>query len=124
MRDPALGRALKEIDHLKAELAYLRSEFGLDLMAPAKFGFTPQEGRVFCALYKRERCTRGALLAAMRHNLRDEPTNGAISVCLFKVRRKAARFGMQIATVWGQGYAMPPASKAIARQAFEEAANV
>lgn len=65
-----------------------------------------------------------ALLAAGDPDaqLGEEPDAKIVDVFICKARKKIAPFGIQIETLWGQGYRLPPASKAAAMALFEKGA--
>lgn len=102
---------------LRARISQLEAVlFGGRFVPPVELRLTGSEAAVVAALYSREHCTKDAIMAALYRNLaKDEAEIKIVDVFICKVRKKLKPFGIEITTIWGQGYAMPAASKAIMR---------
>lgn len=84
-------------------------------LAPIEWRLTLSEARIFGALYQRASCTKAQLLATnCEPGVEDEPEIKIVDVFVCKLRKKLKPYGIEIETLWGQGYRMTPESKAIA----------
>lgn len=79
-----------------------------DTVVPIEWGLTASEARVFSHLTTRDVATKSSIMAALYSDRPDEgdvePKIVDVFVC--KMRRKIAKFGVEILTVWGQGYTL------------------
>lgn len=79
-----------------------------DVIVPIEWSLTSSEARVFSHLTTRDVATKASIMAALYSDKIDgedvEPKIVDVFVC--KLRRKVAKFGVEIATVWGQGYSL------------------
>lgn len=75
---------------------------------PVEWMLSPKEARLFAHLTTREMVTKQNLMDAIYFDLHtdDEPTIKIIDVFICKVRKKLKPFGIEIETVWGQGYSL------------------
>lgn len=72
---------------------------------PVEFGLTGSEARVFAHLASRDIATKQSLMMALYSDRADiEPEPKIVDVFVCKMRKKLARYGVTIETVWGQGY--------------------
>jgi two-component system, cell cycle response regulator CtrA len=71
---------------------------------PLEFGLTGAEARVFAHLASRDFATKQSLMLALYGDRPEEPEIKIVDVFVCKLRKKIARFGVSIETVWGQGY--------------------
>ncbi|RVE90101.1 helix-turn-helix domain-containing protein [Sinorhizobium meliloti] len=72
---------------------------------PIEFGLTGSEARVFAHLATRDMATKQSVMLALYSDRADvEPETKIVDVFVCKMRKKLARFGVTIETVWGQGY--------------------
>lgn len=115
--DARLEALEAENQRLRDELDMLRTTFGCEPSVwPAEWCLTGKEGRIVGALMARETCTKVQLMAALyQPGVDDEPEIKIIDVFVCKVRKKLRPFGINIETVWGVGYRMTPAAKAVAK---------
>lgn len=68
---------------------------------------TSSEARVFAHLTTRDHATKQSIMLAMYSDRIDvEPEIKIVDVFICKMRRKLKPFGIEIATIWGQGYAL------------------
>lgn len=84
---------------------------------PVEWCLTAAECRVFSHLTTREMATKASIMAALYSDRPDddiEPKIVDVFVC--KMRKKLKLFGVEIATVWGQGYALIDRQHYSARQ--------
>jgi hypothetical protein len=76
---------------------------------PIEWGLTGSEARVFGCLLERENASKDAIMATLyRDDGRDEAEIKIVDVFICKIRKKVRPFGIEITTLWGAGYAMPP----------------
>ncbi|HBJ84597.1 MAG TPA: heavy metal resistance protein CzcR [Verrucomicrobiales bacterium] len=110
-----LDQALERIEQLEAEL-------GLAYPVPLVFGLTGQQTCIFGVLMARPFASNAALMLA----LYSDKTNGdaaepdIIKVHICKMRQKLKPFGVEIETMWGQGYRISDEHKAIVRAMLAE----
>lgn len=119
------------IEALEAELFRLREmvanyeiALGADFEPHVALGLTVLEARLVGLLVKKGQATKDQIMHAC-YGLRgdaDMPQAKIIDVFVCKARRKLKRFGIEVTTVWGQGYAMPDESRARCRELCGSAA--
>jgi two-component system cell cycle response regulator CtrA len=81
---------------------------------PREFQITPSEAQVLRALMLSGMTTKDHLMHVLYGARQgDPPRTEVLNVYVCKLRSKLLKFGISIDTVWGRGYAMSPASKAI-----------
>lgn len=98
---------------LRERVAELERVLGITLDAPLEWGLTGQESRVMGALIARPLVTKDVAMAALYRDFgRDEPEPKIIDVFICKIRKKVRPFGIEIETVWGQGYRIPADQRA------------
>lgn len=75
---------------------------------PLEWGLSQREACIFAHLTARDLVTRDSIFAALYSHLPidDEPEAKIVDVYLCKIRKKLTKFGIQIHTVWGQGFAL------------------
>lgn len=75
------------------------------LQPPLEWRLTASEARVFAHLASRDVCRKEGILAALYADRIDEaPEPKIVDVFVCKLRKKVKPFGVEIETVWGQGY--------------------
>ena len=113
-----------ENDELRERVRQLEELcFGTTALMPAELELTGSESRLLAHLLAAPHATKDSLLAAIYSARPDDPPEiKIIDVFVCKVRKKIRPFGLDIQTVWGQGYLMPPASKAKLRTMMGESA--
>jgi two-component system cell cycle response regulator CtrA len=75
---------------------------------PVEWGLTTSEARMFAHLTTKPHCSKDSLMAAL-YGLKpddDEPEVKIVDVFVCKMRRKLKPFGVEIITIWGQGYSL------------------
>lgn len=99
------GRLLARIDVLERALAECEP-------LPLEWGLTPSEAAVFGVLVNRSMATKESVSAALYRDLgRDEPDPKIVDVFICKIRKKVAPYGIDIHTVWGQGYRLDQSAR-------------
>lgn len=113
-----------ENQRLRDRVAQLEEVVGFTIDLPIFLGLTTHEARLFGALMKRPVWTKEQLLFALYSGRHDDeqPEIKIIDVYVCKARKKLARFGIQIETLWGQGYRLSPEMKAKAMALIDERA--
>lgn len=107
----------EQLENTRYENVVLR---GLDQMLPTMTAFglrSHVQARIAFLLSKRAEMTKEALHFAIY----DDATrsDNLISVHVSKLRVHLKKFGIEIRTLWGVGYAMPPESRARFKQILE-----
>lgn len=107
-------------ERLAERVAQLEAALGLGFLAPLGWRLTRDQHRIFGVLMAREMATKDAIMAALyRDTGRDEAEIKIVDVQVCKLRPKLKPFGIEIETVWGQGYRISPAGKARVRQLMD-----
>lgn len=107
---------------LRERIAFLEAILIDCVRLPVEWGLTQQETRVFGTLVNREVATKDAVMAALysdRAGAEGEVEPKIVDVFVCKIRKKLKPFGIEIRTVWGQGYAL----KADIRSAYRHASK-
>ena len=119
--------ALGEVKALTEEVQRLRSmlaKLSETPDAPPRFRLTKHEAAIFSVLMAANGSkTQEQLLAgayADSFGTDDEPEIKIIDVFVCKLRKKLKPHGVFIETLWGQGYVVPPESKAAVRRMHQE----
>ena len=108
----------EELDIARETIRQLRESGGFLMVAPLCLRLAPSEAAIFGALMKKEGVTKTGLMTALYADPGSDetPDEKIIDVFVCKLRKKVAPFGIAINTYWGNGYGMPPESKAVVRQ--------
>lgn len=110
MDEIARAKALEaENDRLTQRVDQLEALIGISgVVLPMEWRLTASEARVMGVLLKRELATKDAIMAALyRADARDEAEMKIVDVFICRIRKKLKPFGVEIITVWGQGYSFP-----------------
>lgn len=110
---------------LRERIAFLEAILVDCVRLPVEWGLTQQETRVFGTLVNREVATKDAVMAALysdRAGAEGEVEPKIVDVFICKIRKKLKPFGIEIRTVWGQGYALKPDIRSVYRHAPKAAA--
>lgn len=105
---------------LRERIAFLEAILIDCVRLPVEWGLTQQETRVFGTLVNREVATKDAVMAALysdRAGAEGEVEPKIVDVFVCKIRKKLKPFGIEIRTVWGQGYALKPDIRSVYRTA-------
>lgn len=78
------------------------------VVIPLEWGLSQREACIFAHLTTRDLVTRDSIFAALYSHLPidDEPAAKIVDVFLCAIRKKLSRFGVQIHTVRGRGFAL------------------
>ncbi|KRR25939.1 winged helix-turn-helix domain-containing protein [Bradyrhizobium retamae] len=121
LRDDLIAKLEAENDELRARCRALEEVLGFTFEAPPQFGFTRNETVIFGLLLKQKLVMRTSMMDALYLHKQDEAQIKIVDVWVCKMRRKLRPYGIAIQTQWGQGYFLPPASKAIAQGLLDDA---
>lgn len=113
LRDDYVQALERQIDELQHRIRVLEEITGAALDAPLEFGLTRNEACILGLLTKNELVRRSSVMEALYMHKQDEAEIKIVDVFVCHLRRKVKPFGIVIDTVWGHGYSMPGASKAI-----------
>lgn len=102
-----------KIDDLRAELRDLRAAMACDLLPPASLHLTSAETRALTALFQRRRVSKESLADVVVKNLDAcmDPDN-VLKTIICRLRSKLRPLGIEIATIWNQGYELQPVNLA------------
>jgi len=111
-----LEQELAVKDELIAQLQETLSGANVDDHA-LYFDLTPQEAICLGVLLKNKAPRRSAFMTSLYSARSDDEVDvKIIDVFICKMRKKLKPFGIEIKTHWGDGYEIPEASKARARE--------
>lgn len=106
------------VDELEEENRQLKDQL-LDVTwePPLEIGLTGKEAALIAILMKQKGVvSKESLLGTMYQLMTDDPPElKIIDVFVCKARKKLRPYGLEIATVWGRGYELPEATKALLR---------
>ena len=107
----------EENDELREKVRQLEEIIGFHFRAPIAFGLNRNEEMVLGILTKRDRLTKDQIMTALYSDRPNSPPEiQIVGVYICRLRKKLRKFGIEITTIWGIGYALTPASKAIIKQ--------
>lgn len=121
IRDDYVLKLEDENDYLRRRVRELEQKIGFFFECPPQFGLTRQEAVVFGLLLKNPLVTKEFAVSAMYLHKQDEAEAKIVDVLVCKARKKLKVWDVKIETVWGQGYRLPPESRAIAERLLAEA---
>ena len=103
----------RENETLRERIAQLEAQLrGGDRYVPVEWGLTRSEATMVLALSTRQQCSKDMLMQALYSGGVDEGAKPKIvDVFICKIRKKLKPFGVDIATIWGLGYALDPATR-------------
>lgn len=107
-----------EVFRLRELVANYEIALGAEFEPHVALGLTELEARIVGLLVKKGSATREQIFHVL-YGLRNEidvPEMKIVDVFVCKGRQKLKRFGIEIKTVWGQGYAMDEDSRAKCRE--------
>lgn len=96
---------------LREEVLALRKAPVADVHLPVELRLTPAEQTVVGHLLAREVGTKQSILDALYFNDIDAAEAKIVDVFVCKARKKLRPFAIEIETLWGVGYRLPPDSK-------------
>ena len=101
-----MERLQDQVDSLTEEVAFLRRSLGMEAQPPAQWKLTNQEGRVWGRLLLGRVVTHEALMDVL-YDIAEAPDLNIVRVLVHRVRRKIARYGLEIETRHSVGYYLP-----------------
>lgn len=105
--DDLVAAQQREIETLRERIRQLEQELCPPRPTPVEWGLTGQEAAVYNHLASRPQASKRSIMQALYSDRAgDEPAEKIIDVFVCKMRRKLKPFGVEIRTVWGQGYAL------------------
>ena len=97
---------------LEERVAALEAALLTNWCAPLEWRLTPSEERVMGVLVGRERASKEAIMAALYlDRSADAAEPKIVDVYICKIRRKVRPFGVEIVTLWGEGFALADRQK-------------
>jgi two-component system cell cycle response regulator CtrA len=103
----------RENETLRERVRQLELALYAGAQVPVDWGLTLQESIVVGALLRTEMATKERLMTALYGGRIDDGGEiKIIDVFVCKARKKLRAFGVEIETVWGQGYRMSAAARA------------
>lgn len=121
LRDDLIAKLEAENDQLRDRVRELEAMVGISFETPPQFGFTQKESVIFGLLLKQNLVRRTGMMDALYLHNQDEADIKIVDVFVCKIRKKLRAYGIEIRTQWGEGFYMPPASKAIAQGLLDQA---
>lgn len=113
-----------ENERLSDRILVLEELLGMGIEWPLFLGLTGKEGKMLGALMRREMQSKDSLwMALYGTRVDDGPEIKIIDVFVCKIRKKLARFGITIDTIWGQGYRLPPGMREKIKAAVNDQAG-
>jgi two-component system cell cycle response regulator CtrA len=105
-----------QVEDLQYRIDDLEFAIGSRLDAPICFQLTKREAQMLGVMMTHhDVVTKEMFLTAMYGGM-DEPNLKIIDVFICKLRKKLARFGIEISTMWGRGYYLTKEMKAKIRK--------
>lgn len=94
-----------QIELLEGRVRMLEDALFADAIVPVEWNLTGSEARVMGCLINREMATKQAIMAALYTDRNcDSAEEKIVDVFVCQVRLKLRPFGVEIKTVWGQGF--------------------
>jgi two-component system cell cycle response regulator CtrA len=115
-----------ENEILRDRVIALEEMIGIRITVPLIFQFTIKEAMLFGILLKREMVTKQMAMDAL-YGLSasgEEAEIKIIDVFICKIRKKLKPFGIEVETVWGQGYRLTQAAKSTVQRHLEQSTGV
>jgi two-component system cell cycle response regulator CtrA len=105
-----------ERDLLREEIALLKREmYGSEWMPPLELGLTSAQQAIVAAMVMNDRVLSEQFLfnaSRVRHTFADELKSKLVCVMISHIRKKLRPFGLEIRTVYGQGYCLTTETRA------------
>lgn len=98
---------IDQLEFLLAEMAGGQDEI---LRLREAFGLTVQQAHLLAFMASGRVCSRSQMLAAI-NRWKDELSDSAASVVLFRVRKKIAAHGIRVVNLFGDGWRIDPAER-------------
>ena len=101
-----------ENEELRERIVQLEELLGFRTLLPIEWRLTGKEAGLVGFLLTRPLASKADLMSALYSLRPDEPPHEKIvDVFVCKVRKKLRPFGVEILTVWGQGYRIDKATR-------------
>lgn len=104
-----------DLDLLRARVAYLEDALCPAIEMPREWRLTASQCIIMSVLAKREIATRNAIMAALYGHDPDGGSPKSIDVQIYQMRKKLARFGVEIKTYRYVGYSLNSEARAMVR---------
>lgn len=103
-----------ENDELRERVASLMRVLRAEhIVLPREWRLSPVEAKLFGALLARAAASKDMIMAALYGDrIDDEPDIGAVNVIIHNSRKKLKPFGIEIRSIHGYGYELPPEQRA------------
>lgn len=117
--DDLLFHQKNRIETLEERIRQLEEALSpADVPVRVEWCLTSSEARVFSHLTTRDHATKQSIMMAMYSDRIDvEPEIKIVDVFVCKMRKKLKPFGVEIITIWGQGYALKDREQFVTRKA-------
>lgn len=113
--DDLIAHQQIEIEVLREKVRQLQDVVAPpDVVIPLEWRLTTNEARIFSHLTTREFATKQSIMAALYSDRADDDIEiKIVDVFVCKMRKKILPFGIEIETIWGQGYGLKNRSQYI-----------
>jgi DNA-binding response OmpR family regulator len=108
----------EQLEEAKCEIVLLKGDREL-MSAMDVFSLTRTRARIAIAIANSPQISKDAIHHVVYGDRVDHVGNHIIEVHLTHLRKKLKAFGIEIRTLWGVGYSMPPASRIRFKQILE-----
>ena len=102
-----------ENDELRERIRQLEGLISLGKEMPAELRLSRMESKFLGLLYRRDIASKEAVMMVLYGHMISPPDDKVLNVFILRMRRKLASRGITIENLWGQGWTLPPGSKAI-----------
>jgi two-component system cell cycle response regulator CtrA len=109
----------EENDLLREELITIKGIHRTDIRGKVVYNLTMSEAKILNAFMGRREVTKHQLMAAIYSN-DDPPQPKIVDVFVCKLRKKLARRGIVIHTIWGSGYMIDATNKVKIQKDLQE----
>lgn len=122
LRDDYVQALERENDDLRNRIRVLEEIAGTSLEVPFEYGLTRKEAIILGVMLKNDLARKEALMEALYPHDQDAGDVKILDVWVCHMRRKLKPWGIEIVTVYADGWRLPPASKHIVRSMLETCA--
>ena len=102
-------------EELRERIMVLEQMLGARDGVPEQFGFKGNPQKVLGMLLRREFCSKESMMTVLYGDQVLPPDDGVLAVMVCRLRKRLSPIGVEIETVWGQGWRMTAKSKRIFR---------
>lgn len=100
----------EQLEEAKCEITLLKGDRELMSVMDA-FGLSPTRAKIATAIFRSPQISKDALHHVVYDDRVDHVGCHIIEVHMTHLRKKLKTFGIEVRTLWGVGYSMPPASR-------------